>query len=251
VLVGCGLTSHYNLATQREELTFTSTEREERMGAAIAKRVVEEHPPVQDEALQERVRAIGDRLAAVSDRKALTYHFAVLPEEEVNAFALPGGHIFIHKGLVDKVGSDDELAGVLGHEIAHVAARHSVKRYESALGSTLAQVLALGTGDARFSQGLGIAFQQLRLAYSREDEMTADRLAVGYLRSAGFHPEAMVTFLERLRELDRKRPPRVLGRGITHPYYALTHPYIADRLRVVRQAISGQVGFTDYINKTE
>lgn len=251
-LPGCGLTSNYNLATQREEVTFTSTDKEERMGLAIAKQVEEKYPPVQDEALQERVRRIGQRLAAVSDRKELTYHFTVIPEDEVNAFSLPGGYIFVNKGLVDKADADDELAGVLAHEIGHVAARHSVKRYENSLGTALAQVLVLGTTrDPRFTQGVSIALGQLMLAYSRENEIEADRLGVRYLRSAGYRPEAMATFLEKLRELDRKRPRRALGRGVTRPYYALTHPYVSDRLRVVKQALYGHADFVDYINKTE
>jgi predicted Zn-dependent protease len=74
---------------------------------------------------------------------------------------------------------------------------------------------------------------------------------VRYLRSAGYRPEAMAAFLEKLRELDRKRPRRAMGRGTTHPYYALSHPYVSDRLRVVKQAVSGHIDFTDYINKTE
>ncbi len=256
-LAGC-LSTSYNLATERVETTFTSDERETRVGAAIAKEVEEELKPVEDATLQERVRTIGDRLAAVCDRRTITYHFKVLedpkeaPRPVVNAFSLPGGYVFVQQGLLTVAQTDDALAAVIAHEIGHVAARHAVKRYEASLGATLTQLLAIGaTRDAQFQRGLHLAMGQVFLAYAREDELEADRLSVKYLRAAGFHPEAILAVLEKLREAHRKEPPRAMDAPLMRPHYAMTHPYIADRLRIVKQELYGRADFVDYINKSE
>lgn len=239
-----GCYTSYNLATQRQELSFTSTEREIRMGEGIAKHVLKTLKPVKDEGVQERVRALGARLAAQSSRQELPYHFYVVEGEEINAFTVPGGQIFVNEALVRFAKGDDELAAVLAHEVGHTAARHPVKRYESMMTGSIAQtILAVGARDAAVSQGTSAILTFLFLDYSREDELLADRLAVGYLRGAGFDPEGMVRFIEHLKrhETPHRRPRS----------YFRTHPYMAERLSVVREAISGTVGFTDYINRTD
>lgn len=248
LLVACllltGCYSSYNLSTQREEVSFTSTEREMRMGAAIAKRVFKGLPLVDDEAIQARVRAIGARLAAVSDRQELPYEFHVLEGEEINAFTIPGGYVFVNEGLVDFAKDDDQLASVIAHEIGHTAARHPVKRYETFMASSLGQAIVAGVArDAALSRGTNVIFTFLFLEYSREDELLADRLAVGYLREAGFQPDAMVTFMERLKRREQGRPrPKS---------YFRTHPYMADRVSVVREAATGALQFEDYINRSD
>lgn len=254
---GCAVTS-YNLATQRQETSFVSDEREVRIGASVAKQVEEELPPVEDAPLQERVRAIGERLAAVCDRREILYHCAVLqdPEEAtapfINAFSLPGGYVYVQAGLLTIAQSDDALAAVIAHEIGHIAARHAVKRFQASVGVGVAQLLAMGvTRDARFQRGLQLAMGQVFLAHAREEELEADRLSVKYLQAAGFDPEAIVGVLEKLREVHRKEPPRAMGARLVRPNYAMTHPYVADRLRVVKQALYGRADFTDYINQSE
>lgn len=254
---GCAVTS-YNLATQRQETSFISDEREIRMGAAVARQAEEEMPPVEDAVLQERVRTIGDRLAAVCDRREILYHFAALQDPKgaqepvVNAFSLPGGYVYVQQGLLTIAQTDDELAAVLAHEIGHVAARHAMKRLQSSLGAGLTQLLALGAArDARFQRGLQLAMGQVFLAYAREDELEADRLSVKYLRAAGFKPEAIVAVLEKLRQAHRREPPRAMGARLVRPDYAMTHPYVADRLRVVKQALYGRADFVDYINRSD
>ena len=256
-IAGC-LSTSYNLATNRLETTFTSDAREARVGAAIAKAVEEQLKPVEDATLQERVRTIGDRLAAVCDRREMLYHVKVLqdPKEArepvVNAFSLPGGYVYVQQGLLTIVQTDDELAAVVAHEIGHITARHAVKRYEASLGATLTQLLALGAvRDAQFQQGLNVAMGQVFLAYAREDELEADRLSVKYLRAAGYHPEAILAVLEKLQAFHRKEPPRAMGAPLVRPDYAMTHPYVADRLRTVKETLYGRSGFVDYINKSE
>lgn len=243
IVYGCKTT--YNLATQREELIFISSEREVRMGKSIAREVENRFKLLEDEEMQNRVKGIGERLADVCDRGDITYYFKVLDEEEVNAVSLPGGYIYINRGLIERVESDDELSGVIGHELGHITARHAVKRLQGSLGYFALRVLIAGTkGSRQLGRGADVAFNELLLSYSREDELLADRLAVKYMRRAGFDPRAMLSFLEKLREVERERPLRPKRRF-------RTHPYLPDRVRVVREEIFGKIEFEDYINIDE
>jgi len=245
-LPGC-VRSQFNLATRRQEYTVTSAEKEVAMGRRIARHVMEDLALVADEPLQERVRLIGQRLAAVCDRQELVYTFAVVDDKDVNAFSLPGGYVFVNEGLVNKTANDDELAGVIAHEIAHIAARHAVKRYEGGLGAQIAQLAALATRQGTAGRGMGIAMQSMQLAYARQDELEADQLGVKYMKAAGFDPKAMLAFLEKLRDLDRQQS-RYLPRGVVRPHYALTHPYAPERLRAVKEALFGVADYLDYLN---
>ena len=150
VLAGC-VRSNFNLATQRQEYTLTSTDKEVETGRKLARRVEREMTLAADEPTQQRIRIIGSRIAAVCDRRELVYTFAVIEDKDVNAFSLPGGYVFLNSGLVQKTDSDDELAAVIAHEMAHIAARHAVKRFESGLGLQLATLatLAARQGEVR------------------------------------------------------------------------------------------------------
>lgn len=244
VLSGC-VTQEYNAATGREDIMMVTTEKEIDMGRSIAESIeksteIELDP---DPLMSERVRQIGQRIAAVSDRQEVNYTFRVIDEDEVNAFALPGGYIFLFRGLVEKVESDDELASVMAHEVAHVVARHSIKRLQGGVGYTILQILMAVSGSSGSDmRGVNAAFGQLIMSYSREDEALADKIAVKYLKEAGFDPKAMISFLEKMQEVNRERPIR--------PYSSYrSHPHIADRIRMVKQDLLGEVDFTDYMNK--
>ena len=243
------MSTNYNLATQQQEYTVTSVGKEVAMGRTLARRVEEELELVRDEALQERVRAIGDRLAAVCDRKELVYTFRVVADKAVNAFSLPGGYVFVNDGLIKKTRSDDELAAVLAHEIAHIAARHAIKRYESSIGAQLLQLATLAAmRQGASAQGASIALQAAQLAYAREDELEADRLAVRYVQAAGFDPHAVISFLEQLQKIEQAEKPQYLPRGVTRPEYALTHPFVPERLRAAKEALYGVADYVDYLN---
>ena len=247
-LGGC-VRSSYNVATQREELTLTSTDKEVEMGRKLAKQVEKELELVEDQAVQERAQSLGQRLAAVCDRQELVYTFAVVKDEEVNAFSLPGGYVFLNEGLVERAASDDELAAVLAHEIAHIVARHAVKRYETSWGAQLLQLATLAAArNTSTAGGVGVAIQATRLAYARQDELEADRLAVRYLQEAGFDPTAMLTFLERLRDVHEEKDLRYMPRGIVRPHYAMTHPFIPERIRTVKEELYGVADYIDYLN---
>ncbi len=251
LLIFLGLASEcaaeYNLATKKEETVLFGTAREVKLGRSIAQRVEKEFKLCQDVQLQERLEEIGQRLVSVCDRKDIVYCFRALENEEVNAFALPGGYVYVNSGLIEKIESDDELAGVLGHEIGHIVARHSVKRLQGALGYNLISILALAvTRDARFKRGADMAFAQIMLGYSREDEFLADALAVKYMREAGYRPKAVISFLEKLKQLEKERPLRPLV-----PSRIRTHPYLPERIAATKQRVYGKMDFDDYINRKE
>ena len=243
---GC-VRSNFNLATQSQEYTLTSTDKEVDLGRKLARRVERELTLTPDEGLQERVRTIGARIAAVCDRQELVYHFAVVTDEDVNAFSLPGGYVYLHDGLVKMTDNDDELAGVIAHEVAHITARHAVKRYESSLGLQLAQLATIATRQAEAVQGVGVVAQAAQLSYARQDEIEADRLAVKYLKAAGFNPQGMLTFLDKLRGIYHDKS-QYLPRGVVRPHYAMTHPYVPERMRAVKEAIYGVADYIDYLN---
>ena len=246
-LGGCAASS-YNVGTERQETLFISTEREIALGESVAKKVEEEFTVIRDPELLRQLDRVARRIAAVSDRKDLSYRFTIveMPEDEPNAFALPGGPVYVTKSLFKLVKSDDELASVLGHEMGHVVAKHAVKRIQGAVGLQLLQILAVGTGaaDARTHQGMDLAFASLLTEYSQSDELQADRLGAKYTRLAGYKPEAAITFMERLRDYTFKQPLNQFS-------YFRTHPYFSDRIGLLRQESQGHITFDDYINRRE
>jgi len=235
---------YYNVATEKQEIYFYSTEKEVRIGQSLSQAVEEKFKLDDDPLSQQHIDAIGQKLALVNERKDLRYSFKLLQEDKVNAVALPGGFIYIFKELWDKVKeSDDAIAAVLAHEIAHVSARHSIKRLQSSMGYGALSVLVVAARgiDARSRTNAIIGINELLLSYSREDELEADALAVKYLVNAGYDPGAIIEVLEILQQSERERPIR--------PLYVATHPYITERMRTVRERIDkGNIGFDDYIN---
>src|SRR3989338_6516448 len=244
LLSGCA-TQEYNTATGKEDIMFVGTDKEVNIGKSIAESI-EKSKEIKldpDPLMTERVNEVGQKIASVSDRKEVKYTFRVVDKDDVNAFALPGGYVFVFKGLVDKVDKDDELAAVIAHEIAHVVARHSIKRLQGGVGYTILQIFMAVTGAGRSDAGrIDAAFGQLIMSYSREDEALADKLAIKYLKEAGYDPWAVVSLLKKLQEADKTGPIR--------PYTGYrSHPYVADRIRIVKQELSGEVDFNDYMNK--
>ncbi|NQT95145.1 MAG: M48 family metalloprotease [Candidatus Omnitrophica bacterium] len=215
------------------------------MGRNIAKQVEEKIDIDTNYTNQERIDIIGQKIASVCDRKDLIFHFKVLDEEDVkNAFALPGGYIYVFKDLIRGL-EDDEVAAILAHEIGHVCARHSIKRLHKGLGYQIMSILVVaGAKDAYTKRKAQEAFGHLMLANTREDELEADKLAVKYLKKAGYDPEAVVKVVDKLIKWQMDSPP---GRK----RYWYTHPYLAARRSAANQAITGEISFDDYMNVTE
>jgi len=243
LLSGCS--TEYNIVTGREELFYYNTDKEVQIGQSIAKEVEKKYKLVDDPLVQKRVEDIGKRIVGVCDRKDIDYRFKALDEEEINAVSLPGGFVYINKGLIDKVANDDELAGVLAHEVGHIVARHSIKKLQAIMGYSILRILTVQvpqTGDV--GNAADIAFTEIMLGYAREDELLADRLASRYAKLAGYNPHAMIAFLEKLQEINRRKP-------LMPKTYFKTHPYVPDRIYVVKQELGEKIGFTDYINIEE
>ena len=237
-----GCSTEYNLVTKQEEKYYYSTDKEVQMGRAIDRQVQKEYKFTNDPLQQKRLQDIGNKIAAVSDRKEIDYHFQVLEDDQVNAVSLPGGYVYVNSGLLDKVSNDDELACVLAHEVGHIVARHSIKKLQAMQGYSVLRLLvavAPGTGD--MGNAADAAFTQFLLGYSREDELLADQLGARYARLAGYDPHGMITFLTKLQDINRRMP-------LQEKSYYKTHPYVPDRIRVVKQELGESIDFGDYIN---
>ncbi len=243
-LLMSGCSTEYNIVTGQQESYMYSTDREVRMGQAINEQILKEYTLVDDPLVQNRVEEIGRKIAAVCDRRDIEYSFRVLKDDEVNAVSLPGGFVYINSGLLERTKNDDELAGVVAHEVAHIVARHSIKKLQALNSYSLIRLLGVvapGQSAAAMGTAADAAFVELLMGYSREDELLADQLAARYSRAAGYDPRGILNFLATLQEVNRKQPLRPKS-------YYKTHPYVPDRIRVVKQELGERIGFTDYIN---
>lgn len=232
ILIGLFLTAGcvtiYNPATQKQESYFISEEQELTLGKNISESILKEKKTLKDEPLRNYVNKIGNKIAKASDRSELNYHFYVLDEKEVNAFALPGGYVFVNKGLIDKM-NEDELAFVLGHEIGHVAARHSLKRLQSALGINLLLSIALGGSDYdSVRQAAQIVYNIGESGYSRQDELLADYLGTKYIYRTGYSPYAGIFALGKLKSESK---------GSSVPPFLLSHPLPDERIKQLEKKI--------------
>jgi hypothetical protein len=172
------------------------------------------------------VNRIGQRLAAVSGRTEIAYSFKVLNHNEVNALACPGGFIYVFKGLIDYMPSDTELAGVLGHEVGHVAKKHTVNSIEKQLWTTLALIVA--TGGRGGMSLIGAAQQALFAGYSRTDERGADKEGFYNTVNAGFNPYAMLITANKLEDLAEQ------GGGASYGLFS-SHPEPVERVKRIQK----------------
>lgn len=238
-----GCVTEYNLATKKEETLIYGTDKEVKIGETVAPKIEAQYKIVTDVDVNERVERILGRIVSVCDRKDLVYFIKVIDDDPVNAVSLPGGYVYIFRGILDKAGdNDDELAGVIAHEVAHITAKHGIKRMQNAYAAMLLQI-ASTQANGRVASGVNLALTSLFMEYSQEDEFESDRLAVKYLKKAGYDPEAMVTFLKKIKIEKEKEPLRRYS-------YWQTHPNISQRISVANQAITGKLEFKDYLNLT-
>jgi predicted Zn-dependent protease len=213
-----------NPATGQRQISFVSTGKEAAMGRESDPAIIEQYGLYGDSAVAHYVDSIGQKLGSVSHLPTLGWHFRVLDSPVVNAFAIPGGYIYITRGILAYLNSEAQLAGVLGHEIGHVTARHSaqqITRSEIAGVGLLAGAVFVGalrpyTGLA--SQGLGLLF----LKYSRDNETQADELGVGYATRAGYDPREIPSTYSMLKRVAERQ-------GSDLPSFYSTHPDPGDR----------------------
>ena len=244
-----------NPATGKKEFSLMSEAQEIELGKNMDGEVRREMGVYNDPELQRYVESVGMKLARASQRPNLPWHFAVVDEPAINAFALPGGYIYLTRGILPFLDSEAELAGVLGHEIGHVTARHSAQQYTKAttagVGVTL---LSIFVPEARPFQNLTeTALGVLFLKYGRDDELQADRLGVDYTAQTGWNPAGVGGMLRTLARLDEANGSR---RGV--PNWLSTHPAPADRVEKVQSYIAqaqvrpvGTSGRADQIDEAE
>ena len=192
-----------NPVSGRREVALMSEQQELAIGREMAPKVLQAYGKYDDPALQAYVQRVGDKLAAVSHRPNLVYRFTVVDSTEVNAFALPGGYIYITRGLLAYMNTEAELAGVLGHEIGHVTARHAVRQYTAAtaaqLGMTLGGIFVPGMGSNVAQNVMGVLGQAMLSGYGRDHELESDSLGAEYLARTGYDPQAILGVLRTLK----------------------------------------------------
>lgn len=223
-------------ASVPQAMALTAKEEEE-MSREFLKVVFDRYEIIDDPLITEYLNELGEKILDRMPPQPFVFHFYVVKEDVYNAFAGPAGHIFINSGLFTALDSEEELAGILGHEICHVTSRHisqMIARSKTTNLATLAGVAAgvllgvsgAGTAGSAVTVGSIAAGQSAQLAYSRENEMQADQLALGYLADAGYSGTGLLDSLKKIRSKTWFSSEQI-------PTYLLTHPAVEDRLTYI------------------
>jgi len=226
----------FNCATTgpggKKSFILISTNEEISIGEKMSKQVESEGKVLNDSLVQNYVSQVGQKVAGISDRKELPFQFKVLDSKEINAFACPGGYIYVYSGLLKILDDEAELAGVISHEISHVVARHGVKKLQQVLGVQVLLSIAFGSSSQVskdvVSTGIGVILQ----GYSRDNEFEADQFGTYYLEKAGYNPNGMKNLLGKLDKMSEKEPT-------FFEKLASSHPPTKERIAKVENQISG------------
>lgn len=258
LLTGCAT----NPVTGRQNFVTMSETQELDLGRQASGQIESQMPMVSDPALQAYVQQVGERLAQQSHRNQLAYQFKVVDSGDINAFALPGGYIYINRGLLAYLNSEAEMAAVLGHEIGHVTARHGVRQQSVAMTTgLLSGLLAAGTGIQAAGELSNVLGTALVRGYGRDMELEADGLGAEYLARSGYRPDAVLDVIAVLKNQDTYVQQRAASEGRqVEGYHGLfsTHPTHDQRLQQVvaqaRQLTTGgnqRVGRDEYLKKVD
>lgn len=222
-----------NQATGRSQFTgLMPIAKEAQIGADEHEKILKQFGgAVKDKALRDYVNRVGQSLVPHTERKDVTYTFTLLDSPVVNAFALPGGYVYITRGILTLANNESELAGVIGHEIGHVTARHSAERYSSSVVVGLgASILSAAIKVDGASQALGLGANLYLSSYSRSQEHESDDLGIRYLARGGYDTNGMANFLKQLEAsaaLEAKEAGKTSDKV---PNYLSTHPVTAERV---------------------
>ncbi len=222
-----------NPATGGSSFTgFMSEEQEKEVGFNEHPKILQQHGGLYNKAqLTSYITRIGNSLAKNSEMPKLKFTFTLLNDEIVNAFALPGGYVYITRGLLALAENEAEVAGVLAHEIGHITARHTAQRYSQSMAANVGMAaLGILVGNEAVSQAAGLGTQAYLQSFSREHEMEADMLAVRYMTRAGYSPKAMETFFQKMGA-HKKLEAELAGQKDNDNFDLMaTHPRTADRI---------------------
>ena len=238
-----------NPVTGKRQLALMSESQEIAMGQASHPEVLSEFGAVDNAELQQYFSRIGNQLAKVSHRPNLPWQFTVVDSPVVNAFAVPGGYVYLTRGILEYMNNEAEMAGVLGHEIGHVTARHSVTQISQ--GQLINLGLGMGSIFSRRFQQLGglaqIGLEVLMLKYSRDHERESDLLGLEYMAKCGYDPEQMSTFFQVFVHMREES-------GQSIPNWLSSHPAPPDRIKRASEEgarIKSTSGRRDYITNAE
>ena len=229
VVTGSGL---FGCAGRISDINIFTDAQEVQLGKQFSREIEKEMKMYSDPIVNAYIDQLGQHLANHSQRRNITYHFKVVNTEVVNAFAVPGGYLYVNIGLIRAAENESELAGVIGHEIGHVVGKHGVKQMTRQLGLAAVAQLALGEDQSKLKQMVaGLAANGVLTKYSRDAEREADIYAVQEMYDAGIDPEGMATFFEKLRRLQKSRPSKL-------QQLFSTHPLTTERITAVRGQIA-------------
>jgi len=225
-LIACAI----NPVTGQHQLSLLSEPQEVALGSQEHPNILHEYGALEAPALTRYVERVGQGLVRVSHRPHLIYHFTVLDSPILNAFALPGGYIYVTRGLLEELNNEAELAGVVGHEVGHVTARHGAQRYTQVAGYQLLKglAIALQPGLANWTQLSDLGFSAAVSGYGRANEFQSDQLGLEYAAAAGYDTGQLHHFFETLL-----RQERDAGQGGFHGLFA-SHPDTRERIHRLR-----------------
>jgi len=239
-----------NPATGERQLNLVSRSQEIQMGRDADPEIVASMGLVDDSDLQDYVSEIGKRLSQVSERPDLPWSYKVVDDPVVNAFAVPGGFVYITRGILAYFEDEAELAGVLGHETGHVTAQHSVNQ----ISRQQLEQLGLGVGAilspavAQYGGLLGAGLQVLNLKYSRGDESQADELGLRYMTRLEYDPQAMIGVFQMLAQVSGSAGSRIPEWQSTHPYPENREAHMRDLIAEQNLSAGGRVGRDAYLD---
>ena len=215
--------------TGRQQLILVSASEENQMGVTAYQQVLREERVSTDQRTNALVMKVGQRIAAVADRPDFDWEFRVIDKNVANAFALPGGKVAVYTGILPYTQTEDGLAVVMGHEVAHALARHGAERMSQTLltqvGLTAIQV-GLRTSDPAIMQGIGLAYGVgVELPFNRQQESEADHIGLILMAKAGYDPRAAMPFWQRM----------AAGQGQGSPEFLSTHPSGETRLKQLQE----------------
>jgi beta-barrel assembly-enhancing protease len=224
VLSASSATGSLKLISVRDEIAI---------GRRAQQDVRRQVPELRDATVNRYIGSLGRRIAARADGPRYPYSFDVANYREINAFALPGGPIWLHRGLIDAAQNEAQLAGVIAHEVAHIAERHAAEQFTKGTFANvglglLGAVLGEGRGAQIAQLGAGFAANATMMKFSRDAEREADRKALLYMKRAGYDPRGMVEFLQVLRQRQGRDPRSV-------QVFFSSHPAPAERVRLLQQ----------------
>ncbi|MCX8082033.1 MAG: M48 family metallopeptidase [bacterium] len=225
LLTGCA--TYYNPVTEKSEYTIYTEKDEIDMGIAIDKKLQKENKVVET---PDYIKEIVEKVSKKSDRPDLKYTVRIIENKEINAFAVPGGFIYLYTGLLEKVESNDEIANIIGHEIGHICARDGINQLQKTLLYSIPASILLKNRSAAIQKAVDTAFTLAMLKYSREQELRADKLGVTYAYYSDYNPEGMISFFRKLQDIEKKSPSLKIT-------FLASHPDIEDRISNVEKVI--------------